>query len=145
MEVEQDLRTASDRVMRTLERLQELETEKRSIEPGTARFRKIAREVERLSASVFAHSHMQEELAERTVKLREQAGIVMPPIEEIAPSREIQVILGEWRDAERRMSEARMDSADHAHAEADAKRLRAEYRRTYQSLSGPNAADQPPS
>ena len=138
MEVEQDLRTASDRVMRTLERLHELETEKRGIEPGTARFRKIAREVERLSASVFDDTHAQEQLAERTVVLREQAGVVLQPIDDIEPSREIQVILAEWRDAERRMSEAKPNSADHARAAADADRLRAEYRRTYQSVSSPS-------
>jgi hypothetical protein len=142
MEVEQDLRTASDRVMRALERLQELETEKRGIEPGTARFRKIAREVARLSASVFAHSHAQDQLAEKTVALREQAGIVLQPIADIQPSREIQVILAEWRDAERRMSEAKPNSADHARAEADADRLRAEYRRTYQSVSSPSIRGQ---
>lgn len=138
MDVEQDLRTASDRVMHTLERLQELETEKRGIEPGTARFRKIAREVERLSAFVFASSHAQERLAERTVALSEQAGIVLQPIDDIEPSREIQVILAEWRDAERRMSEAKPNSPDHAQAKADTDRLRAEYRRTYQSVSGPS-------
>jgi hypothetical protein len=138
MEVEQDLRTASDRVMHTLERLQELETEKRGIEPGTARFRKIAREVERLSASVFAHSHAQERLAEKSVALREQAGIVLQPIDDIEPSREIQTILAEWRDAERRMSEAKPKSAEHAQAKADTDRLRAEYRRTYQSVSSPS-------
>jgi hypothetical protein len=137
MEIEQDLRAASDRVMRTLERLQELEAEKRGMDPGTPRFRKIAREVERLAASVFAHSHVQQELADTTVTLREEAGVVLPPINEVQPSREIQVILAEWRDAERRMIEAKAGSAEHARAEADAERLRAEYRHTYQSISSP--------
>jgi hypothetical protein len=137
MDVEQDLRAASDRVMRTLERLQELETEKRGIDPGTPRFRKIAREVERLAASVFSHSHVQQELAEETVSLREETGVALPPIDEVEPSREIQVVLAEWRDAERRMIEATAGSAERTQAEADAGRLRAEYRRTYQSLTSP--------
>lgn len=145
MEVEQDLRATSDRVMRTLERLQELETEKRGIDPGTPRFRKIAREVERLAASMFAHAHVQQQLAEATVTLREEAGVILPPIDEVAPSREIQVILAEWRDAERRTIEATAGSAEHSQAEADADRLRAEYRRTYQSVSSPRARDPGPS
>jgi hypothetical protein len=137
MEVEQDLRAASDRVMRTLERLQELETEKRGVDPGTPRFRRIAREVERLAASVFSNAHVQQELSEETVSLREEAGVALPPIDEVEPNRDIQVILAEWRDAERRMIEATAGSAERAQAEADAGRLRAEYRRTYQSLTSP--------
>jgi hypothetical protein len=137
LEVEQDLRAASDRVMRTLERLQELETEKRTIDPGTPRFRKLAREVERLAASVFAHSHVQQQLAEETATLREEGGITFPSIDQVAPSREIQVILAEWREAERRTLEATVGSTERAQAEADANRLRAEYRRTYQSISSP--------
>jgi hypothetical protein len=123
--------------MRTLERLQELETEKRAIDPGTPTFRKLAREVERLAASVFAHSHVQQQLAEETVTLREEAGVSLSPIDQVAPSREIQEILAEWRDAERRTIEATVGSTERAQAEADANRLRAEYRRTYQSISSP--------
>lgn len=71
--------------------------------------------------------------------------MILPPIEEVVPSREIQVILAEWRDAERRTIEATAGSAEHAQAEADANRLRAEYRRTYQSVSSPRATDRGPS
>lgn len=137
MEVEQTLRATSDDMMRALERLQELETEKRGIDPGTARFRKLAREVERLAASVFAQTHVQQQLAEETVTLRDEFGVVLPPIEDVPAVREIQVILAEWRDAERRIMQATAGSAERAEAEADAGRLRAEYRRTYQSISTP--------
>jgi len=137
MEVEQDLRAASDTVMNTLERLHELESEKRGLAPGTPRFRKIAREVERLSASVFAYSHVQHNLAEEVTTLREEAGVVVPPIDEIEPVRDISVILSDWRDAERQMAEATPGSAERVSAEADARRLRAEYRKAYEALTNP--------
>ena len=57
----------------------------------------------------------------------------MTPIDEVTSTRDVSLILGEWREAERRLSVTAMDSADHAKAAADVRRLRDEYHRVYQS------------
>ena len=49
--------------------------------------------------------------------------------------RPLQVILNEWRDAERRLMLAAPDSAEHAAAAGDVGRLREEYHDAYTSGS----------
>lgn len=128
MELEQDLRLTSDELLRTLERLRELEIEKRSLTPGTVRFRRIAGEIEKLAATILTKTVEQEQLAAESVAVREQTGVVSPPINDIALKRDIQLILGEWREAERRLSTAASGTPEHLEALAAVRRLRAEYR-----------------
>lgn len=139
MDVEQDLRATSDAMLSMVERLRELEIEKRALPPGTPRFRVVALEVERLAARVYAQTHAQQTLAERTAILREQTGTGLPPIDESNAVREIPDILKEWRGAERRLAAAKPGSARHLKAQADSDRLRAEYRRAYETTA--QAAD----
>jgi hypothetical protein len=47
----------------------------------------------------------------------------------------VSLILPEWREAERRLGSSAMDSAEHAKAAADVRRLRDEYHRAYKSQS----------
>jgi hypothetical protein len=133
MELEQDLRLTSDELMHSLERLRELELEKRRLSPGTARFKQIAAEVERVAATIFAKSVQQDELAQETVELREHTGLSAPTIENVEPLREIQVILNEWREAERRLAAAAHGTPEHLEAQSAVQRLRNEYRRTSQA------------
>lgn len=132
MEFEQDLRYTSDEMLRALERLRELESRKRKVKPGTERFRKLAEEVEALAGSIFAQTSEQQRLAAESVELTEARVIDAPPIDEMGPVRELHIILNEWRDAERRLAAAQPGSEDAADAEADAERLRQEYRRAAQ-------------
>jgi hypothetical protein len=114
-----------------IEQLQDLENQKRAEQPGTERFVKLAGEIERLAAMVFAQTAEQDKLAEQT-HAAAQAGAVIAPIEQVAPAREdVSVILSEWRDAERRLSASAVDTAEHAKAAADVRRLRDEYHRYY--------------
>ena len=131
MELEGELRLASDRRLRTLEQLQALETEKRELTPGNPRFKKLATEIERLAAVVFAQTHAQESLAQQADAHARRTGTALPPIKEARSARELQVILADWRDAERRLALADPDSAEHATAAADVGRLRAEYHEAY--------------
>ena len=47
--------------------------------------------------------------------------------------RDVSLILSEWRDAERRLSATAVDTAEHAKAAGDVRRLREEYHRAYQA------------
>jgi hypothetical protein len=134
MDLEQNLRTVSDDMLRTLEQLLVLETQKRSELPGTPRFVKLAKEIEALAAIVFQQTTAQQTLAKATQDAAEE-GADLAPIDEIAASRDVSLILAEWREAERRLGSSAMDSAEHAKAAADVRRLRDEYHRAYQSQS----------
>ena len=131
MEVETDLRMTSDRMLRTLEQLESLENEKRALKPDSPRFLRLATEIERLAAAVFAQTHAQQQLGKRAQVVSEKTGADITPIEDVRTTRDLQHILADWRDAERRLATAAPDSAEHAQATADAGRLRDEYHRTY--------------
>ena len=103
MEVETDLRVTSDRLLRTLEQLEALENEKRNLKPGSVRFQKLAHEVERLAADVFSQTHQQRKLGETVKDIHDRTGAEFAPIEDQSATRELHVILSEWRDAERRL------------------------------------------
>ena len=118
--------------MSTLDQLQKLESEKRSETPGSPRFVRLAREIERLAAVVFTQTSAQQSLAEQT-HAAAQVGAEMTPIEDVAPMRDVSLILSEWRDAERRLSSTAVDTAEHSKAAGDVRRLREEYHRAYQA------------
>lgn len=129
MEIDEQLRSTSDRMLEILEQLHVLETEKRSVAPGSRRFQKLAREVERLADTVVAHAEDQTELGNEAV----ESGRSLPPIAETP--RDVTTILAEWRDAERRASSMDPESGDGAAAHADVDRLRAEYQRAQRAAS----------
>jgi hypothetical protein len=134
MDLEQNLRTVSDDMLRTLEQLQILETQKRGEQPGTPSFVKLATEIEKLAAVVFRQTAAQHALAEQTAATEE--GAELPPIEEMVAARDVSLILADWRDAERRLGASAMDSAEHAKAAADVRRLRDEYHRAHDAQAG---------
>ena len=134
MELEQDLRTVSDEMLHTLEQLQRLENEKRAETPGTPRFLSLAHEVESLAALVFTQTKEQENLAVKT-HAAARSGADLTPIDEIEAAREVSIVLSEWRDAERRLAASAIESAEHAKAAGDVRRLRDEYHRAYKAQS----------
>ena len=135
MELEQEMRVTSDDLLRRLERLRELEIEKRELTPGTARFRKIAKDIERLAAGVLTKTVEQEQLGRQAGAALEQTGVASPPIADIAPRRELAVILGEWREAERALAAAAPGTPAQRDAQAAVQRLRDEYRDSYSNAS----------
>ena len=135
-EIEKDLRAVSDRLLQTLDQLEELETRKRSLEPNSPEFEQLSAEIERLAAAVFAHTHAQRTLGEKTEVIAKRTGADVQPIEETNPGRELSVILAEWRAAERRLGELKPDAAEYAQAKAKLERLRAEYHAAYAAAHG---------
>lgn len=140
MELEQELRSASDELLQRLDRLRELELEKRRLQPGTPRFVAVADEVEKLAASLLTKSAEQEHLGEEAVRARHATGVLTRPIEKVAPPREVGAILSEWREAERRLAAAHPGTAEHREAQADVQRLRTEYREAYNAVSNDSEA-----
>ena len=118
--------------MRDLEQLEELERRKRQMPTNDPRLVQIAADVETIALRVLGSTVRQRELAEDA---SERTGHDAPgaTAESIAGvPREIHVILAEWRDAERRATEARPASAEAAAAAAEVDRLRAEYRNAHE-------------
>jgi hypothetical protein len=141
MELEQELRSTSDELLRRLERLRELELVKREMTPGTDQFQAIARDIETLAASVLTKTVEQEQLAEETLEVRHATGYSAPPIEDVPPVREPSAILAEWREAERRLADAPAGTIEHDEARGAVDRLRDEYRRAYRAASSEYGPD----
>jgi hypothetical protein len=135
VELEQELRTTSDSLLLRLDRLRELELEKRELSPGTERFLQIARDIEILAGAVLAKTIQQEQLADKSVEVREETGQVARPIEEVPAPREASIVLAEWREAERRLASTAPDSSERDLVKAEVDRLREEYRRSYDAVS----------
>jgi hypothetical protein len=122
------LRAASDALMRDLTELQALEQEKRQTEPDNPRLVRLAEEIEALAVRVMGSSMRQRERAEAIVGV----GGSSAPDQSIAETpREIHVILAEWRDTERQLSEATPGTPEVDIAERRIDMLRREYRRAH--------------
>jgi hypothetical protein len=86
MTFEQELRTASDSMLRALDQIRDLEEQKRAEVPGTPRFVELARKVETLALEVLRRTEQQEGLARESESLREAGEGVWRPIEAIPPA-----------------------------------------------------------
>ncbi|MEX2012065.1 MAG: hypothetical protein WEF51_07515 [Chloroflexota bacterium] len=122
------LRASSDALLRDLTELQALEQEKRHTEPDSPRLVRLAIEIEALAARVMGSSMRQRERAEEIVG----AGGSSAPDDTIAETpREIHVILAEWRDTERALTDGVPGSAEADIAERRIDTLRREYHRAH--------------
>jgi hypothetical protein len=128
MSFEQQLRSASDTLMGALEQMHALESEKRAIPAGSKRFVELARQVDELALQILRHSELQESMAETLEERREAGGGTTKAIVEMAKSRSRATILAEWREAERRLAQSDIGSAEGGQAASDVRRLREEYR-----------------
>ena len=126
---ESALRTASDAFLARLDRLHDLEVEKRLLTPGTDRMVALAAEIEELTRDVLSAASTQHTLADRA-----DPNDGLRPIEAIPP-REAADILADWRAAERRFTTAETGSAEQDGARADIERLRQEYSRAFEQRS----------
>jgi hypothetical protein len=135
MSLEQELRATSDSLLRALDRMNELEAEKRTVPTGSEKFVALAREVERLAVEVLRHTQNQSTLAETTEERADAGGGLGRPIATIsAAPRDMPTILNEWRDAERALAAADPSSQEAAISAADVRRLRAEYRLAHEQI-----------
>jgi hypothetical protein len=129
MSLERELRDTSDSLMRALEQLRDLEAQKRDEPTGSASFVDLARRVEELAIDVLRRTEREASLAEDTGERREAGGGVGRTINQVpASSRDLATILGEWREAERRLAAADPGALESSEAAADVRRLREEYR-----------------
>ncbi|MDP8905399.1 MAG: hypothetical protein M3N29_08815 [Chloroflexota bacterium] len=131
IELEEQLRSTSDEMLRVLDQLRALESEKRTVRPGSRRFDTLTEEIERLAAGIFTQARHQTQLGAETAAVSEAIGQQPSSIEEVAP-REVPTILGEWREAERRLAEAVPGSPEAIKAHVDTQRLRQEYQRAHE-------------
>jgi hypothetical protein len=84
---------------------------------------------------VLRRTERQMSLAEDTQERRIAGGGVGLPVEAIsATSRDLAVILSDWRDAERQLAVANPASAEASVAAANVRRLREEYRLAHERL-----------
>jgi Rad3-related DNA helicase len=134
------LRSTSDALMRDLERLNELETKKRSIEPGDPELVELATHIEQIARRLLSSTVTQRELTERIEDLVAEGHPAAPeaPIEETP--REIHVILAEWRDLERSAADLGPGSPEAIAAAARSNRLRDEYRRAHDAAQRRDAS-----
>ena len=119
------LRAESDAFQAHLERLNELEVEKRQMAPSDPGFVTLALEVEQLAATVLNDARGQTELGQAA----HLDGITMP-IVDVPDSLTAVQILAQWRDSERQL-------ADESPSSDRARELRAQidaYRRAYQGV-----------
>jgi len=131
MSLERELRDTSDSLVRALDRLQDLEAEKREVPTGTPHFVKLAQQIEDLAIEVLRRTEREAALAQDTEERREAGGGVGRAIQDTPPSRrDLTVILTEWRAAERRLASAEASGPESSAAAADVRRLREEYRNT---------------
>jgi hypothetical protein len=129
----QALRETSDALLRDLDVLSTIEEEKRRLEPGDPKLVELASRIEEIAKRVLVGSVRQRQLTE-VVTVQVETGSAEAPAEPIEHTpRSIQMILAEWREAERRMAVAAPDSAEALEAEALVDRLRNEYRQAHEA------------
>ena len=135
MGIEADLRETSDGLLTALNQLSELEAQKRTLVPGSPEFVALSRRIADLSAVVLRGTEHEVDLAETLAEQRASGTTDAEPIDAIAPAtRDLQVILDEWRTAERQLGQAAPGSAEAAEAAAAVRHLREEYRVAFETV-----------
>jgi hypothetical protein len=131
MDAAAELRATSDLLLLDLQALGELEELKRAVPHGDPKLVDIASRIEELARKVLYGSQHQLDLSETITETTPEG---MPAqIETIDDVRSASAILAEWRDAERRMSQLKPGSAEHAETMREVELARAEYRRSFET------------
>jgi len=127
------LRATSDALLADLAALEELERQKRGLEPDDPQLVDTARKVETIARRLLGQSVKQRELTAVANDMAHTGHPDAPSTTIDATPREIHQILADWRDAERRARDAESGSADAQTANADIDRFREEYRAAHDS------------
>jgi hypothetical protein len=129
MSLESELRQTSDSLLRALDRLHDLEEEKRTLPTGSPQFVELARQIEDMALEVLRRTEQEGDLAADTEARREAGGGVGRSIDDTpGQPRDLATVLNEWRAAERRLAAAPAASVESAAAAGEVRRLREEYR-----------------
>ena len=136
MNLEPKLRDASDALLANLDRLRDLEEQKRQLPLDSPRLVELATEIESLARTVLHASDRQTSLAEAANAMAE-AGVPSreASIEAVRPARDVHAVLADWRDAERRLAGLDPASADAADTRSQIAALREEYRRAHDAAA----------
>lgn len=119
------LRATSDQLVLAIAETDARERRKRGMRPGEPAFLELARAV-RIAAEVVVELSRQEERTAREIA-RESTTGALPPIEAMAPARELASILEQWRAVEKRLVAAESGSAEAEELMAEFERLRDSY------------------
>lgn len=134
MSLESELRATSDDLLLVLDRLGEMETRKRALPSGSDEFVILSRSIADLSVEVLRNSEREADLAESLAERRRNSPGGAPPVDLVAPApRDVQVILNEWRAAERELAQTPGTSPESAAASVRVRRLREEYRVAFEA------------
>jgi hypothetical protein len=134
MSLETELRRTSDALLRVLDQLSALEGQKRALPSGSQEAVVLSRRIADLSIEVLRRSEHEANLAESLAERRQAGAGEAPPIDAVAPAtRDLQVILDEWRAAERQLAEPGATAAESAAAASSVRRLREEYHLAFEA------------
>jgi hypothetical protein len=138
LELESALRPISDQLLRELDELAAIESEKRTLDPGDGRTVALAVRARELAQRVLAASVVEEQVARTANEVTAEPA---PPTTQITEGRPRQLyqILDEWREAERAV-DAATSAADRQTRRARAHALRDEYQRAFEALDRQDAA-----
>lgn len=136
MSIKPELHATSDALLASLDRLRELELEKRQTALESPRLVELAEEIERLAESVLSASDVQTDLARLAHAMVEGGQLAgTDSIESLAETRDVHTVLAEWRDTERALGELEPGSAAATQLRARIETLRAEYRRAHNAAA----------
>lgn len=123
---ESEIKASSDAMLEMLQRLHDIETEKRQFPLGSEEFTARAAEAENLSRIIFRWSGIQQQMAEEA-KLEAERGEGRQGPLEAAQVRPLDRILTGWRRAQIRLEVAAPGTAEAEAAAEEVARLRDEY------------------
>lgn len=127
------LRATSDALMADLQTLEDLERQKRELDPDDPQLVETAKRVETIARRLLGQSVRQRELTS-VIREMTDSGDPRAPERSIEQTpREIHQILADWRAAERRARDAEPGSAAAEAAAADLDRFREEYRSAHEN------------
>jgi hypothetical protein len=142
MSLEQELRGTSDSLLRALDLMTDLESQKRELPTGSPQFVELARRIEELAVDILYRTERQASLAETLEERRDAGGGTGRSIEEIpSEPRDMALILRDWRAAERALADGDPATLAASTAAADVRRLREEYRLAHELLQAKSRRD----
>jgi hypothetical protein len=128
---ESELRATSDVLLRALDELAALESEKRALAPDDPRFPAMASRVEALAVTVMRMATLEKELAESGYVMAQTDEPDAPTLPIEATPRPLHEILEAWRTAERDLAATEPGSIEAAEARMRVHTWRQEYRRAF--------------
>ena len=126
---EHELRATSDHTFAIIDRIAQIERDKREVVIGSPHFVDLASEVEQLARLLFRWASFQMQLATESSAAASRGDVPNQAIDTIKP-RALDRVLALWREAQIRLELAKPGSPEAQAAATDIERLREEYHAT---------------